>query len=79
MIAWASSTGVHADNKNLMPPRPPFTQEEKEWLIENHSHLNNGELRAKLRCGYKSLRQLVAEVGLKWKTIPEKRRKKKEK
>lgn len=43
-----------------------FTGEDRKWLMENYSHLSNTACIKALKCGYKSLRKLVAECGLEY-------------
>lgn len=43
-----------------------FTGEDREWLIENYPHLSNTACVRTLKCGFKSLRKLVAECGLEY-------------
>lgn len=43
-----------------------FTDEDREWLIENYPHLSNTACIKALKCGKQSLQKLVAECGLEY-------------
>ena len=43
-----------------------FTDEDREWLIENYPHLSNTACIRALKCGKQSLQKLVAECGLEY-------------
>ena len=42
-----------------------FTDEDRDWLKENYPHLSNNTCIKHLKCGYESLKRLLAECGLK--------------
>lgn len=43
-----------------------FTDEDRDWLKDNYPHLSNTSCLKKLKCGFESLKKLIAECGLEY-------------